>query len=70
MIFRKYDIRGMFGEDLDEQTAEPFKKAKEAGATVIEINPGESAYFGVADIRLQGKTGEILPRVIEKIRNA
>ena len=46
------------------------QKAKESGATVIEINPGESAYFGVADIRLQGKTGEILPRIIEKIRNA
>ena len=45
------------------------QRAKEAGATVIEINPGESAYFGVADIRLQGKTGEILPRIVEKIRN-
>ncbi len=46
------------------------QRAKEAGATVIEINPGESAYFGVADIRLHGKTGEILPRIVEKIRNA
>jgi NAD-dependent deacetylase len=46
------------------------QKAKEAGATVIEINPGNSAYFGVADIRLQGKTGEILPRIVEKIQNA
>jgi NAD-dependent deacetylase len=46
------------------------QKAKEAGATVIEINPGDSAYFGVADIRLQGKTGEILPRIVEKIQNA
>jgi NAD-dependent deacetylase len=45
-------------------------KAKESGATVIEINPGDSAYFGVADIRLQGKTGEILPRIVEKIHNA
>jgi NAD-dependent deacetylase len=46
------------------------QKAKEAGAAVIEINPGDSAYFGVADIRLQGKTGEILPRIVEKIQNA
>ena len=46
------------------------QKAKEAGATVIEINPGDSAYFGVADIRLQGKTGEILPCIVEKIQNA
>ena len=46
------------------------QKAKEAGATVIEINPGDSAYFGVADIRLQGKTGEILPRIVQKIQNA
>jgi NAD-dependent deacetylase len=46
------------------------QKAKESGARVIEINPGESAYFGVADIRLEGKTGEILPRVVERILNA
>jgi NAD-dependent deacetylase len=46
------------------------QKAKESGATVIEINPGDSAYFGVADIRLQGTTGEILPRIVEKIQNA
>ena len=46
------------------------QKAKESGAMVIEINPGDSAYFGVADIRLRGKTGEILPRIVEKIQNA
>lgn len=45
------------------------QRAKETGATVIEINPGESAYVGVTDIRLQGKTGEILPRIVEKIRH-
>jgi NAD-dependent deacetylase len=46
------------------------QKAKESGATVIEINPGDSAYYGVAHIRLEGKTGEILPRIVEKIQNA
>ena len=46
------------------------QKAKESGATVIEINPGDSAYLSVSDIRLRGKTGEILPRIVEMIRNA
>ncbi len=44
--------------------------AKEAGATVIEINPSESAYYGVADIRITGKTGEVLPRILDRMRNA
>ncbi len=46
------------------------QKAKESGATIIEINPGDSAYYGVADIRLHGRTGEILPRIVERIQNA
>jgi NAD-dependent deacetylase len=46
------------------------QKARQAGATVVEINPGDSAYHGIADIRLRGRTGEILPRIVEKIRNA
>ncbi len=46
------------------------QKAKESGATVIEINPGDSAYYGVADIRLRGTTGEILPRIVQRIQNA
>jgi NAD-dependent deacetylase len=46
------------------------QKARESGATVIEINPGDSAYHGIADIRLRGRTGEILPRIVDRIRNA
>jgi NAD-dependent protein deacetylase/lipoamidase len=46
------------------------QRAKQSGATVIEINPGQSAYYSVADIRLRGRTGEILPQIVKRIQNA
>lgn len=46
------------------------QKAKAAGATVIEINPGHSMYHGLADIRIPGATGTVLPRIVEKMIDA
>lgn len=46
------------------------QKAKESGAKVIEINPGESVYFGLTDIQIPEKTGKILPGIVEQLQNA
>lgn len=42
--------------------------AKENGARLIEINPQESALTSRCDIFLPGKTGEILPLIVKKLR--
>jgi len=42
--------------------------AKEKGAKLIEINPAESALTARCDLFLPGKTGEILPEIVQKIK--
>jgi NAD-dependent deacetylase len=44
--------------------------AKQVGAAVIEINPSRSEITPLADIFLMGPSGEILPRVAERISQA
>jgi len=46
------------------------QKAKAAGATVIEINPGHSMYRGLADVRIPAPTGQVLPQIVQKIADA
>jgi len=46
------------------------QKAKEAGAQVIEINPGDSVYAGIADVRIPERTGEVLPQILERLQHA
>jgi NAD-dependent deacetylase len=46
------------------------QKAKEAGAMVIEINPGDSIYSGISDVRIPEKTGRILPEIVERLQHA
>ncbi len=46
------------------------QKAKEAGARVIEINPGDSVYSGIADVQIPEKTGRVLPEILERLQNA
>lgn len=46
------------------------QRAKQAGASVIEINPGESSYRGLADVRIPTSTAEALPRIVEMLRHA
>jgi NAD-dependent deacetylase len=43
--------------------------AKNEGAKVIEVNPEMSQITQDADVFLQGPAGEVLPRVVEKIRS-
>lgn len=38
---------------------------KQAGATVIEVNPMDSGITPIADIKLDGPSGEVLPQVIK-----
>jgi NAD-dependent deacetylase len=42
--------------------------AKQAGATIIEINPDYSMITRIADLKLEGPSGEMLPQVIEVLK--
>jgi NAD-dependent deacetylase len=42
--------------------------AKQVGAVVIEINPSRSELTPLADIFLMGPSGEILPRLLDKVK--
>lgn len=42
--------------------------AKRGGACVIEVNPQVSELTGVADLFLQGAAGQVLPRLVEQVR--
>lgn len=44
--------------------------AKEAGAMIIEANPDYSMITRIADIKLDGPSGEMLPKVVEALDNA
>lgn len=44
--------------------------AKRSGATLIEINVSESALTGVVDIFLEGKSGEILPEILDEMNKS
>ncbi len=41
--------------------------AQEAGATIIEVNPVQSAISPIADVILRGPSGELLPRLLEAL---
>ena len=42
--------------------------AAEAGATVIDVNPERDALAARADIFLQGPGGDVLPRLVELVK--
>lgn len=42
--------------------------ARDRGATLIEINPYETSLSGVAEVVLRGSSGEVLPLLLERIR--
>ena len=42
--------------------------ARDAGATIIEVNPKKSALTHLADYFLRGPSGELLPGLIEEVR--
>jgi NAD-dependent deacetylase len=39
-------------------------EASGAGARVIVVDPGETAYDGMADVRLWGTAGEVVPGLL------
>jgi NAD-dependent deacetylase len=41
--------------------------AKQAGAKIIEVNPDYSMITRIADVKLEGASGEMLPQVIEAL---
>ncbi len=43
-------------------------RAKEAGAKLIIINLGETAMDHLADVKIDGKAGEILGEILEKVK--
>lgn len=43
--------------------------AKEAGATVIEVNTERSAITPLADIFLEGRSGELLPGIVSRMED-
>jgi len=43
--------------------------AKELGAKLIEINPGETALTPACDITLNGPSGELLPLLLRRLKN-
>lgn len=45
------------------------RRAKESGAMVIEVNPAVSAITEIADLFLEGPSGEVLPALIERIQD-
>jgi NAD-dependent deacetylase len=44
--------------------------AKRSGARVIEVNPDASEHTALADVFLQGRAGEVLPRLVRAVLDA
>ena len=53
---------------LVQPAASLAEMARQAGSLVVEINPEPTPLSRHADIVLQGKSGEILPRILELLR--
>ena len=45
-------------------------KAKRSGARLIEVNASECCFADIIDVGIVGKTGEVLPRLVELVRAA
>ncbi|MFX1521157.1 MAG: NAD-dependent deacetylase [Promethearchaeota archaeon] len=66
---RKCDVMFVVGSSLSVYPAAEFPIiAKRAGATLIIVNVGETQLDGLADVRIEAKSGEFLPRVIAQIK--
>ena len=44
--------------------------ARRRGAFTAEVNRDETPISGLVDVTLRGKSGEVLPRVVERVRGA
>lgn len=43
-------------------------RARQHGAAIVEVNPAPSGITDIADMWLEGPSGEVLPRVVQAIR--
>jgi NAD-dependent deacetylase len=50
-----------------EPAASLPRVARSRGATLIEINPRETEISGWADVVVRGKSGEVLPRIVQTL---
>ncbi len=58
-------ILGTSGEVFPANTIP--SRAREAGARVIEINATKCCFPGLVDVGIVGKTGAVLPRIVEMV---
>lgn len=58
-------VLGTSGEVFPANTIP--SRARESGARVIEINASHCCFSGLVDVGIVGRTGEILPRIVEKV---
>jgi NAD-dependent deacetylase len=42
--------------------------AKQHGAKLIILNKGETPYDGIADLRFTDQIGDVLPPIVEKVK--
>ncbi|MEW5819731.1 MAG: NAD-dependent deacylase [Cyanobacteriota bacterium] len=45
----------------------PYVAKRNSNTSIIEVNPNSSGITSIADVFLQGKSGEILPELLEKL---
>jgi len=44
-------------------------QAREAGALVVDVNPRDTGLGSMVDVHLQGKAGEVLPRLLQETKS-
>lgn len=65
---RKCDVMLVVGSSLSVYPAAELPViAKQSGATLIIVNKGETQLDNLADVRIEAKSGEFLPQVVEQI---
>ncbi len=66
---RKCDVMLVVGSSLSVYPAAELPViAKRLGATLIIVNMGETQLDGLADVRIEAKSGEFLPKVVAQIK--
>jgi NAD-dependent SIR2 family protein deacetylase len=66
---RKCDVMLVVGSSLSVNPAAELPViAKRIGATLIIINKGPTQHDNLADVRIEAKSGEFLPKVVEQIK--
>ena len=66
---RKCDVMLVVGSSLSVYPAAELPViAKKSAATLIIVNKGETQLDNLADVRIEAKSGEFLPQVVEKIK--